>query len=63
MVTPPVHYGDRVITVAEQFDKLERGLRRVEQRANLVALLIIIHLMGFDLNTVADLTKLIAFKF
>jgi hypothetical protein len=63
MAVPPAHYGDKVITIAQQFEKLDKGLKRVEQRANLVALLIILHLLGFDLNTVANLTKLIAFRF
>jgi hypothetical protein len=57
MAAPSVHYGDRVITIPEQFDNLNKKFDKLSSRVNLLTIAIAIHLLGFDLTVGASIFK------
>jgi hypothetical protein len=59
MTTPSVHYGDKVVTVPEQFNDITSRLERLGKQLNLLSIIIALHLLGFDLAVGTSLLKLI----
>ena len=57
MTTPPVRYGDKVVTVADQFASLVSGQASIKRQVNLLTIVIALHLMGVEWTSVLDLLK------
>jgi hypothetical protein len=57
MTTPTVHYGDKVVTVPEQFASIAKDLTALNKKVNVLVIVISLHLMGLDVNVGAALLK------
>jgi len=48
MTTPPIHYGDKVVTIRQQFAVIERKLTRLQKTQSILTIVIMFHLGGLD---------------